>query len=275
MTDHGPAVSRHGLDRHGLRNIAAAHWNLGTPALYGHALRRGEGTLAQGGALVVLTGQHTGRSPNDKFIVEEPSTRDDIWWGEVNAGISKEKFERLHAKVLAYFEGRELFVQDVFAGADADYRLNVRVVSESAWHALFAHNMFIQPARDLLGDFVPDFTVLHAPYLSADPATDGTNSGTFIVIDFAQRLVLVGGSSYAGEIKKSIFSVLHRSRRFRSRLMGAASRGARAQWDQFALHCAAKRLQAAPRKENSTPPMFPISDDNPSRIPVGYRAHAE
>ncbi len=209
MTDHGPAVSRHGLDRHGLRNIAAAHWNLGTPALYGHALRRGEGTLAQGGALVVLTGQHTGRSPNDKFIVEEPSTRDDIWWGEVNAGISKEKFERLHAKVLAYFEGRELFVQDVFAGADADYRLNVRVVSESAWHALFAHNMFIQPARDLLGDFVPDFTVLHAPYLSADPATDGTNSGTFIVIDFAQRLVLVGGSSYAGEIKKSIFSVLN------------------------------------------------------------------
>ncbi|MEE8187776.1 MAG: phosphoenolpyruvate carboxykinase [Kiloniellales bacterium] len=209
MTDQGPAVSRHGLDHHGIRKFATAYWNLSIPALYEQALRRGEGRLARGGAFVTLTGEHTGRSPKDKFIVEEPSTRDDIWWGEVNAGISEERFERLHAKVLAYFEGRDLFVEDVFAGADAEYRLNVRVVSESAWHALFARNMFIQPARDVLGEFVPDFTVLHAPYLSADPETDGTNSGTFIVVHFARNLILVGGTSYAGEIKKSVFSVLN------------------------------------------------------------------
>ena len=209
MTNLGPVVSRHGLERHGIRNFTAAHWNLAAPALVRHALRRGEGALAEGGALVVLTGPHTGRSPKDKFIVEEASTRDDIWWGEVNVGISEPSFERLHAKVVSYFQNRELFVQDVFAGADPEYRLSVRVVSESAWHSLFAHNMFIGPGPDALADFEPEFTVLHAPYLEADPETDGTHSGTFIVVHFARRLILVGGSVYAGEIKKSIFSVLN------------------------------------------------------------------
>ncbi len=209
MTNFGPVISRHGLERHGIGNFAAAHWNLAAPALYQHTLRRGEGRLAEGGALVVLTGQHTGRSPNDKYIVEEASTRDDICWGEVNVAISEAGFERLHAKVLAYFQSRELYVQDVLAGADPEYRLAVRVVSESAWHSLFARNMFIQPGHDLLADFAPEFTVLHAPYLQADPETDGTNSPTFIVVHFARRLILVGGTSYAGEIKKSIFSVLN------------------------------------------------------------------
>jgi phosphoenolpyruvate carboxykinase (ATP) len=209
VSDFGPVISRHGLDLHDISGHTAAHWNLGAPALYEHALRRGEGRLARGGAMVVLTGQHTGRSPNDKFTVEEPSTRDDIWWGEVNRAMDEADFDRLHAKVLAYFQGRELFVQDLSAGADPEYRLSVRVVSESAWHALFARNMFIEPGHDDLGAFEPEFTVLHAPYLNADPATDGTNSETFIVVHFARRLVLVGGTSYAGEIKKSIFSVLN------------------------------------------------------------------
>ena len=209
MTNLGPVISRHGLARHGIRNFAAAHWNLAAPALYGHSLRRGDSALAEGGALVVLTGPHTGRSPKDKFIVEEPSTRDDIWWGEVNAGISEQGFERLYGKVVSYFENRELFVQDLHAGADPEYRLSVRVVSESAWHSLFARNMFIEPDRDALANFAPEFTVLHAPYLEADPETDGTNSGTFIVVHFARRLILIGGSVYAGEIKKSIFSVLN------------------------------------------------------------------
>ncbi|MHA1152611.1 MAG: phosphoenolpyruvate carboxykinase [Alphaproteobacteria bacterium] len=209
MTNLGPVVSRHGLERHGIRNVTAAHWNQAAPALYRHALRRGEGALAEGGALVVLTGQHTGRSPNDKFIVEEASTRDDIWWGEVNVGISEPGFERLYGKVVSYFQNRELFVQDLYAGADPEYRLSLRVVSESAWHSLFARNMFIEPGHDALADFVPEFTVLHAPYLEADPESDGTNSGTFIVVHFARRLILVGGSVYAGEIKKSIFSVLN------------------------------------------------------------------
>ncbi|MFQ6016650.1 MAG: phosphoenolpyruvate carboxykinase [Kiloniellaceae bacterium] len=208
-SNSGPVVSRHGLGLHGVSNFAAAHWNLAVPALYEHALRRGEGRLAPGGALVVRTGVHTGRSPKDRFIVDEPSTRDDIWWGNVNLAISEAHFAALHRKVLAHVEGRELFVQDVFAGADPEYRLALRVVSESAWHALFTRNMFIRPGRDALADFEPDFTVLHAPDQQADPETDGTNSRTFIVVHFARRLVLIGGTSYAGEIKKSIFSVLN------------------------------------------------------------------
>ena len=209
MTDTGPVVSRFGLSQHGLRNYSTAFWNLSAPALIEDTLRRGEGELAEGGALVALTGQHTGRSPKDKFTVEEPESAGDIWWGDVNVAMAPAQFEGLHKKVLAYLENRNLFVQDLYAGADPEYRLRVRVVSESAWHSLFARNMFIHPGHDALADFEPDFTVLHAPYLEADPATDGTNTGTFIVVSFARRLVLVGGTSYAGEIKKSIFSVLN------------------------------------------------------------------
>ncbi len=209
MEQAGPVVSSHGLANHGLRNLGTAHWNYTTAALYEQALRRGEGMLARGGALVVLTGQHTGRSPNDKFIVEEESSRDDIWWGDVNRPIGRDKFERLRERLLGYLEDRDVFVQDCYAGADPEHRLRVRVVTDSAWHSLFARNMFIQPPHDALADFVPDFTVLHAPALEADPASDGTNSGTFIVVSFEERLVLIGGTSYAGEIKKSIFSVLN------------------------------------------------------------------
>ena len=209
MTDTGPVVSRHGLQEHGIRKVKSACWNLSPPLLVEAALGRGEGTLAEGGALVTLTGQHTGRSPKDKFIVEEPASVDDIWWGEVNAALTPARFGGLHKKMLAYLENRDLFVQDLHAGADPEYRLKVRVVSESAWHSLFARNMFLRPSHDELGDFAPNFTVLHAPNLEADPAADGTNSGTFIVVSFERRLVLIGGTSYAGEIKKSIFSVLN------------------------------------------------------------------
>ena len=209
MSDTGTVISRHGLKRHGLADYAQAHWNLSAPALYQHTLAKGLGRLAEGGALVVLTGQHTGRSPNDKFIVDEPSTREQIWWGDVNRPMSEAHFERLEAKLQAYFRDRELYVQDLFAGAAPEYRLPVRVVSESPWHSLFARNMFIQPGQAALADFEPGFTVLHAPSLEADPAEDGTNSECFIVVNFARRLVLIGGTSYAGEIKKSIFSVLN------------------------------------------------------------------
>ncbi|MDH3792474.1 MAG: phosphoenolpyruvate carboxykinase (ATP), partial [Rhodospirillales bacterium] len=174
MTDKGPVISRFGLDHHGVRNYNVARWNLGVPDLIEETLRRGDGALAEGGALVVLTGQHTGRSPNDKFTVEEPDTSGDIWWGDTNVAISEAGFEGLYKKVLAYFENRDLFVQDLHAGADPEYRLPVRVVSESAWHSIFARNMFIRPGHDALADFEPAFTVLHAPYLEADPAQDGT-----------------------------------------------------------------------------------------------------
>ena len=209
MDNIGPVISQHRLDRHGLANVATAYWNLSAPALYQHTLRRGEGRLARGGALVVETGEHTGRAPKDKFIVDEPTTSGDIAWGDVNVAMDEGRFDRLYAKMVAYLQRRELYVQDVFAGADPDHRLSVRVVTDSPWHALFAANMFIQPGHDLLHGFAPEFTVLHAPRLHAEPETDGTTSQTFIVVHFARRMVLIGGTSYAGEIKKSVFSILN------------------------------------------------------------------
>ncbi len=210
----GPVVSRHGLGSVGIETGATAYWNLEVPALYEQAVRRGEAVISQGGALCVKTGHHTGRSPNDKFIADEAAHREKVDWGKVNVAISEERFERMHAKVAAYFQSRDLFVQDLYAGADAEYRLPIRVVSESAWHALFARNMFLRPSADAAGReqqaaFQPAFTILHAPYLQADPARDGTNSESFILLSFARRMVLIGGTIYAGEIKKSVFSILN------------------------------------------------------------------
>ena len=205
----GSLISRVGLDRHGIRNVARACWNLGAPQLYEEALRRGEGVLAEGGALVTRTGQHTGRSPNDRFIVEEPSSAGEILWGTVNRAISEAHFERLLDKMLAHLQGRDVFVQDCHTTTTPAHRLKVRVVTEQAWHNLFARNMFIQPLAEELREFEPEFTVLHAPSLEADPETDGTNSGVFVVIHFARQMMLVGGTSYAGEIKKSVFSVMN------------------------------------------------------------------
>ncbi len=209
MDKIGPVVPQHGLESLGLRNLKAAYWNLGAPALVEQALVRGEARLAEGGPLVALTGEHTGRSPKDKFIVDEPEIRDEIWWGDVNVAIAPEHFERLLGKARAYLQGRTVFVQDCFAGADPDYRISVRVVTECAWHNLFARNMFIQPGHDALAAFAPDFTVLQVPGLQADPATDGTRSECFVLVSFSQRIVLIGGTSYAGEIKKSVFSILN------------------------------------------------------------------
>ncbi len=209
MEQFGAHISRHGLGLHGIEGARAVYWNSSAPMLCEQAVRRGEALFSADGALVALTGEHTGRSPNDKFIVKEASTADTIWWGDVNRPFKKANFESLRARVLDYFKDRELFVQDCHAGADADFRLRVRVVCENAWQALFARNMFLQPDPGELADFEPDFTILHAPGLEANPGRDGTNSGTFVLVDFAQRLVLIGGTSYAGEIKKSVFSILN------------------------------------------------------------------
>ncbi|MFQ5959432.1 MAG: phosphoenolpyruvate carboxykinase (ATP), partial [Alphaproteobacteria bacterium] len=209
MRQSGPAVSCHGLDNHGLSRLAAAHWNYTTPALYEEAIRRGEGVVARGGPLVVRTGQHTGRSANDKFIVKESSSADDIWWGAVNKPISPKHFAGIRQKLFAYLQGREVFVQDCYAGADPAHRLEVRIITETAWHSLFARNMFIVPPRDALSEFEPRFTVIQAPGFQADPEADGTHSGVFVIIDFAEREVIIGGTSYAGEIKKSVFTILN------------------------------------------------------------------
>jgi len=209
VPDTGIGVSSYGLRHHGLRNYPRAHWNLPASALYEHTIRAGTGVLAEGGSLVVRTGHHTGRSPKDRYIVDEPATRDAIDWGNVNIAISEARFEALHGKVVAYLQRRELFVQDLYAGTNPDYRLPLRVVSESPWHSLFARNMFLVPPASDLGGFEPRFTVLHAPFLQGDPERDGLNSETFVVLSFKHRVILVGGTEYAGEIKKSIFSVLN------------------------------------------------------------------
>jgi len=205
----GPVISSFGLDRHGLRNLRSAYWNLSVPALYEHAIRRGEGFIAEGGPLLVRTGIHTGRSPNDKFIVDDAGSHESIDWGKVNRPISVEGYAGLRKRVLSYLQNRDVFVQDCFAGADPEFRIPVRVVTETSWHALFVRNMFLRPRHDDLASFEPQFTILHAPYFQATPEIDGTNSDVFVVVNFSAREVLIGGTIYAGEIKKSVFSILN------------------------------------------------------------------
>ena len=209
MQATGSVASSWGLENHGLVNTGAVHWNPDVPALYEHGLRRGEGVLARGGGFVTETGEYTGRSPKDKFIVDEPSSSGDIWWGPVNNRISEAHFDIAHKRMAAYLQNREVFVQDVFAGAEPDYRLPVRVVTEQAWHSLFARNMFILPTDEQRAGFKPEFTVLHAPNLHSVPEIDGTRSEVGVLLNFAKRLILVTGSHYTGEIKKTIFSVLN------------------------------------------------------------------
>ena len=209
MNQRGPHISRHGLERHGIGNVAAAHWNYRRPTLYEESVRRGEAQIAEGGVLVAMTGAHTGRSPNDKYIVREPSSEHDIWWGDVNRPISRDVFNDIHGRVAAYLQGKEVFIQDCHAGADGGYRLPIRVVSELAWHSLFARNLFITPADDELEDHEPQFTIVQVPGFKARPETDGTNSETVVLLDFARRLVLIGGTAYAGECKKSVFTIMN------------------------------------------------------------------
>ncbi|MHC4839853.1 MAG: phosphoenolpyruvate carboxykinase [Planctomycetota bacterium] len=194
----------------GITDVETVHRNLTAPVLYEQAISRGEAKLAANGPLLANTGTYTGRSPNDKFTVKEGEAADKVWWGDVNKPMTDEQFDNLHQKVLGYFKGRELFVQDVWAGTDPEYRLPVRIVNEKAWHNLFARNMFVRENdTKILEGWDPQFTVLHAPSLHAVPADDDTNSEAFVVIHFGKRLVLIGGTQYAGEVKKSIFTVMN------------------------------------------------------------------
>ena len=206
----GAPDSTNGLEKQGLRPSGQVHWNLVAPELMLAAARRGEGEFADMGPFVAVTAPHTGRSPNDKFVVREPSTERDIDWGKVNQPYSPEHFETLLADVRAYLnEQPELFVQDLRCGADPAHRLSVRYVMPNAWHAAFVRNMFIRPEQSELPTFEPNFTVLHAPEFQADPARHGTRSSTFIVLNFAKRMILIGGTRYAGELKKSMFTVMN------------------------------------------------------------------
>jgi phosphoenolpyruvate carboxykinase (ATP) len=201
--------SKFGLADHGITKFNRAYWNLPTGELYEHAIRRSEGIVAHLGPLVVNTGQHTGRAPNDKFIVREPSSEGRVWWGKVNRAFEQEQFNRLRDRVFEYLEDRDIYVQDCFAGADPDFRVPIRVVTELAWHSLFARNMFVRPDWSRTTDHKPEFTVINVANMQANPEVDGTNSPTFILMDFGQRLILIGGTSYAGETKKSVFTLLN------------------------------------------------------------------
>jgi len=198
------------LEELGFRNVANTYWNASTPHLYEEIVRRQEGNIAHLCPVVVRTGHNMGRSPQDRFIVREPSSVDKIWWGDVNKGIEEEKFINLFYRLHAYFQNKDVFIQDCYAGAAIDYRIPIRVITETAWHNLFARNMFIQmKTREEAQDHHPEFTVINVPRFHAVPELDGTSSEAFILLHLGKKLVLVGGTSYAGEIKKSVFTMLN------------------------------------------------------------------
>ncbi len=206
----GDLKADYGLKNHGLTHLDRVYWNLPTSALYEEAIFRGEGHMAEGGPFLINTGKHTARAAADKFVVKEESTEDKIWWGEYNRPFCPQKFTGLLARLQAFLQGEELFVQDCYAGGDPDYRMPVRVITDRAWQNLFARNMLIPiENRDELKKHVPEFTVIASPSFKADPRIDGTRSETGIILDFSRRLAVICGTSYGGEIKKSIFTVLN------------------------------------------------------------------
>jgi len=197
------------LQQIGICGAGKIYANLSPACLYELALKRGEGVLSEDGALMVMTGQHTGRSPNDKYIVRDPSTEKEINFGKVNQPYEPAAFDALRKRAQEWLKGRDVFVMDLYAGADPRHRLPVRIVTTNAWHALFARNMFVRPAAGQLESHKPEFFLLHVPEFHADPAVDKTVSGTFVMVNFAARMAMIGGTSYAGEIKKTIFTVMN------------------------------------------------------------------
>ncbi len=197
-----------GLEKHGFRNLQSVFWNQPVAALTEHALRRGEAELSRDGAVVTRTGQHTGRSAQDKFIVAHPSYERAIWWDN-NKRMSPEAFERLFQSMLSYAQGRDLFVQDLYGGADADHRVRARIATEYAWHSLFIRHLLIRPPAEDLARFEADYLILDLPGFEAEPTLHDCRSETVIACDFERKIVLIAGTSYAGEIKKSVFTILN------------------------------------------------------------------
>jgi phosphoenolpyruvate carboxykinase (ATP) len=198
------------LAKLGINNVGTVYHNLSTPALYEEAIRRGEAEVGHLGPLVVSTGKYTGRSANDKFVVQEPSSEDKIWWGKINKPFQVADFDKVLYGLGSYLQNKDIFIQDCYAGADPNYRIKVRVITEHAWHNLFARTMFIREFDpDVLADFEPDYTVVHCPDFQADPEEEHTRSEAFILLNVGRKMVVIGGTSYAGEIKKSIFTVMN------------------------------------------------------------------
>jgi phosphoenolpyruvate carboxykinase (ATP) len=198
----------HTLDQQGITGLGSVYYNLLEPALMQAAVERGEGRIGQGGTFLVSTGQFTGRSPNDKFVVRTPEVEDHIWWDN-NAPMAPGAFDRLHADMLEHMKGGDYYVQDLFGGADEEHRLDVRVVSELAWHNLFIRHLLRRPDAEELSSFVPEFTIINCPSFKADPARHGCASETVIALNFEKKLILIGNTEYAGENKKSVFTLLN------------------------------------------------------------------
>lgn len=209
MNEFGLKANNATIANLGLGNVSGAYWNLNVSELVEETLLNGEGTLTDTGALAVDTGEFTGRSPKDKFIVDDKLSKDTVWWGDVNFKFDSDKFDRLYNRVTAYLSGKEIYVRDCFACADPAYRLNIRVVTESAWANLFVYNMFLRPTREELLAFNPEWTIIQAPGFKAVPEIDGTRQHNFTILNLTRKIILIGGSAYTGEIKKGIFTLLN------------------------------------------------------------------
>ena len=208
MTETGKRAKNATISDLGIKN-AVAHWNLSPEKLAEIAIEKGQATQTSTGAININTGEFTGRSPKDRFIVYDNITKDSVWWGDINIPFDEEKFEQLHKRVIEYLNGKELFVRDAYACADSRFTMNLRVVNEYAWSNLFAYNMFLRPSEEEINNFSAEWTIINAPGFMADPKIDGTRQHNFAILNFSKKIVLIGGTGYTGEIKKSIFSALN------------------------------------------------------------------
>lgn len=209
MSHFGITPNKHDLSYIGLQNAMNVFWNLTPAELVEETILNGQGVLADTGALAIDTGEFTGRSPKDKFIVCDAKTENTVWWGDINIKFTSEKFEHLHQRIIAYMANRDVYARDVYACADPKYRMNIRVFTEYPWSNMFAYNMFLRPTKDELKNFDPEWHIICAPGFKADPKIDGTRQHNFAAIDFTRKMILIGGTGYTGEIKKGIFSVLN------------------------------------------------------------------
>ncbi len=209
MNEIGSKAANFSVADIGLAKVETAYWNLSPDDLIKETLNRGEGVLTDVGALAVDTGEFTGRSPKDKFVVYDDNTKDSVWWGDVNNRFEADKFDVLHKRMLAYFEGKKIWIRDSYACAEPKYRINIRVVNEYPWCNLFSYNLFLRPDADEIKNFKHDWLILNAPGYKADPKIDGTRQHNFAIINFTKKVILIGGTAYTGEIKKSIFSALN------------------------------------------------------------------
>ncbi|HSI90379.1 MAG TPA: phosphoenolpyruvate carboxykinase (ATP), partial [Adhaeribacter sp.] len=209
MKEFGRKSSKAGLESIGIKQAESVLWNLTPAELVEEALKNGEGVLSDTGALMCDTGKFTGRSPKDRFVVKDAKTADSVWWGDINIPFDADKFDKLQEKMVNYLADKKIYVRDAYAGADPDYRLDLRIVNTQAWQNLFCNNMFLRPTAEEIESHEPNFTIICIPEFQADPETDGTRQPNFAILNFTKNMILIGGTGYAGEMKKGIFGVLN------------------------------------------------------------------